>query len=239
MNLIIKYLEYTRTPIYSLFFTLPFFLIYEVGIFLTSNENLSIMRNGADALMRQILSTFGLVGLYWMGAIFFIAIILTFLVQRKYWYDIEIFGNYLIIMVFESLFWSLLLYFFMSNVYIFLMNPNGEVLIQQITLAIGAGIYEEFFFRVVLILLISSILALVFNWNKKINNWLSMIIAAGIFSAFHFIGDYADFFSFKIFMVRFLAGIILGTLYFFRGFGITAWSHSIYDLIIITKITTQ
>lgn len=197
------------------------------------------MRNGADALMRQILSTFGLVGLYWMGAIFFIAIILTFLVQRKYWYDIEIFGNYLIIMVFESLFWSLLLYFFMSNVYLFLMNPNGEVLIQQITLAIGAGIYEEFFFRVVLILLISSILALVFNWNKKINNWLSMIIAAGIFSAFHFIGDYADFFSFKIFMVRFLAGIILGTLYFFRGFGITAWSHSIYDLIIITKITTQ
>ena len=239
MNLIIKYLEYTRTPIYSLFFTLPFFLIYEVGIFLTSNENLNIMRNGADALMRQILSTFGLVGLYWMGAIFFIAIILTFLVQRKYWYDIEIFGNYLIIMVFESLFWSLLLYFFMSNVYLFLMNPNGEVLIQQITLAIGAGIYEEFFFRVVLILLISSILALVFNWNKKINNWLSMIIAAGIFSAFHFIGDYADFFSFKIFMVRFLAGIILGTLYFFRGFGITAWSHSIYDLIIITKITTQ
>lgn len=239
MNLIIKYLEYTRTPIYSLFFTLPFFLIYEVGIFLTSNENLNIMRNGADALMRQILSTFGLVGLYWMGAIFFIAIILTFLVQRKFWYDIEIFGNYLIIMVFESLFWSLLLYFFMSNVYLFLMNPNGEVLIQQITLAIGAGIYEEFFFRVVLILLISSILALVFNWNKKINNWLSMIIAAGIFSAFHFIGDYADFFSFKIFMVRFLAGIILGTLYFFRGFGITAWSHSIYDLIIITKITTQ
>jgi membrane protease YdiL (CAAX protease family) len=232
-------LEYTRTPIYSLLFTLPFFLIYEVGIFLTSNENLNIMRNGADALMRQILSTFGLVGLYWMGAIFFIAIILTFLVQRKYWYDIEIFGNYLIIMVFESLFWSLLLYFFMSNVYLFLMNPNGEVLIQQITLAIGAGIYEEFFFRVVLILLISSILALVFNWNKKINNWLSMIIAAGIFSAFHFIGDYADFFSFKIFMVRFLAGIILGTLYFFRGFGITAWSHSIYDLIIITKITTQ
>lgn len=239
MNLIIKYLEYTRTPIYSLLFTLPFFLIYEVGIFLTSNENLNIMRNGADALMRQILSTFGLVGLYWMGAIFFIAIILTFLVQRKFWYDIEIFGNYLIIMVFESLFWSLLLYFFMSNVYLFLMNPNGEVLIQQITLAIGAGIYEEFFFRVVLILLISSILALVFNWNKKINNWLSMIIAAGIFSAFHFIGDYADFFSFKIFMVRFLAGIILGTLYFFRGFGITAWSHSIYDLIIITKITTQ
>ena len=79
MNLIIKYLEYTRTPIYSLLFTLPFFLIYEVGIFLTSNENLNIMRNGADALMRQILSTFGLVGLYWMGAIFFIAIILTFL----------------------------------------------------------------------------------------------------------------------------------------------------------------
>ena len=44
-----------------------------------------------------------------------------------------------------------------------------------------------------------------------------MIIAAGIFSAFHFIGEFGDYFSFNIFMVRFFAGIVLGLLYFFRG----------------------
>jgi hypothetical protein len=66
-----------------------------------------------------------------------------------------------------------------------------------------------------------------------------MVIAAGIFSSFHFIGEYGDFFSFNIFMVRFLAGIVLGTLYFLRGFGITAWSHAVYDLIVLTRMTTQ
>jgi hypothetical protein len=40
-------------------------------------------------------------------------------------------------------------------------------------------------------------------------------------------------------MVRFLAGIVLGAMYFIRGFGITAWSHAIYDLIVLTRVTTQ
>jgi membrane protease YdiL (CAAX protease family) len=119
------------------------------------------------------------------------------------------------------------------------MNPNGKILIQQITLAIGAGIYEEFLFRVVLILILSSILSIIFKWNKNSINSVSIIISAGIFSAFHFIGEFGDFFSFDIFMARFLAGILLGILYLFRGFGITAWSHSIYDLIVLTKITIE
>jgi hypothetical protein len=40
-------------------------------------------------------------------------------------------------------------------------------------------------------------------------------------------------------MIRFLAGIALGILYCFRGFGIAAWTHSLYDLIVLTRITTQ
>ena len=47
----------------------------------------------------------------------------------------------------------------------------------------------------------------------------------------------ANSFTYPIYM--FLAGIILGTIYFFRGFGITAWSHAIYDLIVLTRITTE
>ena len=59
-----------------------------------------------------------------------------------------------------------------------------------------------------------------------------------LFSLFHFIGEFGDYFSFDIFMIRFLAGIALGILYCFRGFGITAWTHSLYDLIVLTRITT-
>ena len=229
----------TRSPLYSFLFTVPLFLIYEIGIFLTSSDDMFVLRNGADALMRQILATFGITGLYWVGLIFFIGFIIAFILQRKYWEETQIHSDYFLLMMVESVGWSVLIYFLMTNIYLLLMNPTGSMLVQQVTLAVGAGIYEEFLFRVLLIAGISVILGFIFQWSDKTRNWAAMVIAAGIFSSFHFIGEYGDFFSFNIFMVRFLAGIALGTLYFLRGFGITAWSHAVYDLIVLTRMTTQ
>ena len=233
------YWRSTRSPLYSFLFTIPLFLIYEIGILLTSADDMLVLRNGADALMRQILATFGVSGLYWMGGLFFVGFIIAFILQRKFWQETQVHGDYLLLMMGESLAWSVLIYYFMSNVSLLLMNPTGSLLIQRVTLAVGAGIYEEFFFRVLLIAGISMILGFIFQWPDKTRNWAAMVIAAGIFSSFHFIGEYGDFFSFNIFMIRFLAGIALGTLYFLRGFGITAWSHAIYDLIVLTRMTTQ
>ena len=50
---------------------------------------------------------------------------------------------------------------------------------------------------------IGGILGFIFQWNSTLRNLIAMIIAAGIFSAFHFIGEFGDYFSFNIFMVRF------------------------------------
>ena len=234
-----SYWRSTRSPLYSFLFTIPLFLIYEIGIFLTSSDDMFVLRNGADALMRQILAPFGITGLYWVGVIFFIGFIIAFILQRKFWEETQIHSDYFLLMMVESVGWSVLIYFLMTNVYLLLMNPTGSMLVQQVTLAVGAGIYEEFLFRVLLIAGISVILGFIFQWSDKSRNWAAMVIAAGIFSSFHFIGEYGDFFSFNIFMIRFLAGIALGTLYFLRGFGITAWSHAVYDLIVLTRMTTQ
>ena len=190
-----SYWRSTRSPLYSFLFTIPLFLIYEIGIFLTSSDDMFVLRNGADALMRQILATFGIAGLYWVGAIFFIGFIITFILQRKYWEETQIHSDYFLLMMMESVAWSVLIYFLMSNVYLLLMNPTGSMLVQQVTLAVGAGIYEEFLFRVLLIAGISVILGFIFQWSDKSRNWAAMVIAAGIFSSFHFIGEYGDFFS--------------------------------------------
>ena len=234
---------------YSFMFTVPLFLIYEIGIILTSSDNLFAVRNGADVLMRQILvstldlSTFGANGLYLMGIVFFIGFVSIYFLQRTYWDQISLNNNFLIIMFIESILWAIILFFMMSNAQILLMLTRGKIIVQQVTLAVGAGIYEEMLFRVILIYVISSILGFIFLWGKKLKQITAMVIAAGIFSLFHFIGDFGDSFLdpdwFNIFMIRFLAGIVLGLLYFARGFGITAWTHSVYDLIIVTRITTQ
>ncbi|MAL64998.1 MAG: hypothetical protein CMF94_02735 [Candidatus Marinimicrobia bacterium] len=206
---------------------------------LCKSDDISYLRNGADALMRQMLSSFGISGLFWMGGGFLIGSIAIYLIQKFSWEEYEIKSSYFVSMVIESILWSYLLFIFMSNMHLFLMAPIGYKVIQNVTLAIGAGIYEEILFRVVLIFLLNYILSLVFQWKNYLKNSVSIILASIFFSLFHFIGEFGDYYSFNIFMIRFLAGIYLGVLYCLRGFGIAAWSHSLYDLLVLTRITTQ
>ena len=232
-----SYFLQTRSSFYSFLFTIPLFFIYEVGILFLSTDDILVVRNGADFLMRSILESFGIFGLYGLGAIFLIGFIITYIYFFNDKSNKSIRPDYLFIMIFESVCWALILYFLLSKFMLVLMNPIGKTITQQVTLAVGAGIYEEFLFRVMLISGLTGIIGFVFLWSEKVRKAAALIIAAGIFSAFHFVGDYGDFFSMELFLLRFFAGIVLGILYIARGFGITAYAHSIYDLIVLIQIT--
>ena len=234
-----SYLHDSRSALYSFIFTLPLFFIYETGIIFLSNDDIVIIRNGADFLLRNILESFGIFGLYSLGVVFFIGFSVSYLIYFRSEDNKNIKAEYLFAMMVESIFWSAILYFLLSKFMLVLMNPIGKTIIQQVILAIGAGIYEEFLFRVVLISGLSFVIGFIFLWNDILVKVSALIVSAGIFSAFHFFGDYGDFFSIELFLIRFVAGIILGLLYYFRGFGITATSHSIYDLIVLIQLTTR
>ena len=62
------------------------------------------------------------------------------------------------------------------------MATNGYRVIQNVTLAIGAGIYEEILFRVILIFSFNYIFALVFRWNNYLNTGISIVFASIFFS---------------------------------------------------------
>ena len=234
-----SYFIQTKSSFYSFLFTIPLFIIYEIGIIFLSKDDIIVVRNGADFLMRAILESFGIFGLYGLGAIFLIGFIVTyvFLLGDKDSSDIK--TEYLFIMVFESVIWAILLYILLSKFMVLLMIPIGKVVLQQVILAVGAGIYEEFLFRVLLISGLSSIIVFVFLWEERGANIAALIIAAAIFSGFHFMGEYGDYFTMELFLLRFFAGIILGILYYARGFGITAYAHSIYDLIVLIQVTIR
>ena len=234
-----SYLHHSRSALYSFIFTLPLFFIYEAGILFLSNEDIVIIRNGADFLLKNILESFGIFGLYSLGIVFFIGFLVSYIIYFRSDDNKNIKAEYLFIMMLESIFWSVILYFLLSKFMLVLMNPIGKTIIQQVTLAIGAGIYEEFLFRVILISGLSFVIGFIFLWDDILVKMSALIVSAAIFSAFHFFGDYGDFFSIELFLIRFVAGIILGLLYYFRGFGITATSHSIYDLIVLIQLTTR
>ena len=234
-----SYWSETHSPLYSFIFVMPLFVLYEVGTVLLSAEDIMVLRNGADVLMKQVMGLFGIYGMYGFSASFMVGFSIAFLRQKKSLKTMVIKGEYLLIMFFESILYSALLFVLLGFFQTFFMSPISKQLFQQVVLSLGAGIYEEFVFRVILITGIAAILGFIFQWKKSVRYFGGVIVAAVIFSLFHFIGDFGDSFSFDLFFIRFVAGIILGIIYAFRGFGVAAYSHAFYDLIILTIITTN
>ncbi len=225
---------------YNLIFVLPLLGLYEIGLMLISRDDLPNLRNAADVLMRQMMMQFGLIGLYGFGLLFIIGFSLVYFLQKNSWSHIQIHGNYFIFMLIESIVWAGVLYYFMQIVQSpFLMNPNTRNIIQQVVLSIGAGIYEEFIFRVLLITGLMSVLHFIFQWNISLRRMGAIVGAAALFSLFHFIGILGEDPTISLFIIRFLAGIFLGVLYTVRGFGITACAHGVYDLILVTQSFTE
>jgi hypothetical protein len=110
-------------------------------------------------------------------------------------------------------------------------------LLANIVTSIGAGIYEELIFRLILICVLMALFQNILRFNHKNSILLSVLISAALFSAHHHI----DFFSGQLYQrapfnwpefgFRTIAGIYFALLFAIRGFGITAGTHAFYDII--------
>ena len=236
----LNYWRETHSPLYSFIFTLPLFLIYEIGVFAISASDLPLLRNGADVLMRQVLEIFGVFGAYGFSGTFLIGFVVAFLRQKKNLMSSAIRGEYLLTMFFESIGWAIILTIVMMwTPSLLMISTKDSRLMQHIVLAVGAGIYEEFAFRVVLITGLSHVIGFIFQWNQLAKNITAILLSAMLFSGFHFVGIYGELPSINLFLIRILAGVVLGIIYVMRGFGVAAYTHTIYDLFVLAKFTTS
>ena len=103
----------------------------------------------------------------------------------------------------------------------------------KVMLALGAGLFEELVFRVALVSLVGFVAGRIFGWRPVIAGLTAVIVSALFFAAFHYIGPYGDPLHLDSFVFRFLGGLAFSTVYVLRGFGITAWTHTLYDLLVI------
>jgi hypothetical protein len=56
-----------------------------------------------------------------------------------------------------------------------------------------------------------------------------------VFAAFHYIGPFGDPLDLYSFVFRTIAGLFFSALYLLRGFGITAWTHALYDVFLLLR----
>src|SRR5437763_589768 len=85
------------------------------------------------------------------------------------------------------------------------------------------------FYQVLAVLLAHALL----GWRPVAAGVAATLIGAAIFSAFHYIGPYGDRLQVYSFVFRMVAGLFFSALYLTRGFGITAWTHALYDVLLL------
>lgn len=102
---------------------------------------------------------------------------------------------------------------------------------QALALSLGAGLFEEFVFRVLLLGMLMAVLRLVFaGWLCAA---LSIVTAAFLFALAHHVGPLGEPLTAQAFLFRWVAGLLFTLLYYARGFGVTAYAHALYDIRIL------
>jgi len=110
--------------------------------------------------------------------------------------------------------------------------PAGASIIDRrfdIILSVGAGIYEEMVFRLILITLLTMLFTDMLKVPKKRSTVVIVVISAVSFALYHYLGK--ERFEWRSFAFRATAGAYFAILFVTRGFGISAGTHATYDIL--------
>ena len=264
-----SYLERTSRPVYAIMFLLPFIVFYEVGTILINTDvlNQSQVRVVAFVWLQEFLGYLGYNGkLAWIAPPLVVILILLGLqlASRKRWSfawsDVWPMGPMwvecillaiplIVLSLFvnnpdalgpadqgASLSCSSLMPLQSGNV------PHTGTLLASMVTGVGAGIYEELIFRLILICALMLFFQDLLGVEHRVSVILSILISAGLFSAHHHYvfleGQFTlspdNQFTWTAFGFRATAGVYFAGLFAVRGFGIAVGTHVFYDIMATT-----
>ena len=238
------YAAVTRTATYGFWAALPLLVLYEVGVLLATGGT-GAVRVGADVWLKQILAGLGATGMLALG----VGVLAAGLVV--WWRERDrrppLVARYFAFIVLEALVYAVVLATLVGGVTAFLFADGGgswpaAMLAQlgqfslglQLALSIGAGLYEELVFRVLLVGGLAIGLRRGARWDRTKAYLVAALVGAVVFSAVHHIGTFGDPFTMQVFTFRFLFGLALNAVFLVRGFALAAWAHALYDVLVVT-----
>jgi hypothetical protein len=244
------YLEATRHPLVCVIFVLPLLLAYELGMH-ALDSGAATQRNGADVWLRDLLTSLGISALY--GAP---ATILVILLAWGLWRRQSVPPDLMSVgigMTLESCLFAAGLFGISQGMLplIGFLRESGlasaptetavlstglDPACQQILRYLGAGLYEETLFRLVLF---SAMWGLFLYWDMP-TGWAFLLAGLGsalCFAGAHHVGAHGEPFHALVFLFRTLAGWYFAWIFFFRGFGIAVGAHALYDVLVGILLT--
>ncbi len=220
-------------PLDSLIFLLPFILFYEVASWTTGHAALVSAddRVVAFQLMRIFFELFGATGMVMPGLAVVVILLATHAVSGQSW---RIKPRSVVLLYAESAAWAVPLISMNRLIRMSASDWPIESWVRDATLGIGAGVYEELVFRLVLISVIVIIGADLLRFSHNATLVAAVLIAAGLFALHHHPPLGGEPFDTFRFCFRSMAGAYLGVIFVFRGYGPAAGAHIAYNLIVVS-----
>ena len=241
-----SYWALSNRPLHILAFLLPLLIAYELGsaIYLVSASDGTHRTIQAQRLLGQFFELFGAAGLFLPGIALLTVLLVWHVLLRDRWrIELPVLGG----MFVESAGWTfplLVLAAAHSRATAGMVVPAAagqgvETLLSmpwqaRLMISLGAGLYEEMLFRLLLIAFLHLIIADLAQVNKKLASVLCIVGSALAFALYHDTtlasGAGTDWGKLLFFTA---SGVYLGSVYVLRGFGIVVGAHALYDTLVL------
>lgn len=222
----------TARPLASLVFLSPFLVFYAAGLIWVRPD----LAARADILLRDVLRLLGLTGILAPTWLAVVVLLVWHLVRRDPWrVPAGLLGRMAAetVILTVPLFVILALFHSWQHAGLDVGAAAGRppFWLAVAMTSIGAGIYEELLFR---LLMVGGMIFLVRHVLR--NESYGVVVAvvlmtAALFAGAHTLDDPSRF-SWLSFLYRTAAGAYLGFVFAYRGFGIVAGVHMVFDLVI-------
>jgi len=234
-------------PLHMLAFLAPLVVLYELGSirYLTTSEAGERQTILAERLLGEFFELFGAVGLMLPGAALLTVLLIWHVLLGDRW---RIRPGVLGGMALESFAWTMPL-LVLAAVHsgaaervaaAAAPDPAAGLASLEwqarLTIAIGAGLYEEMLFRLVLIALLHTVFADLLRFGQGIAAALAVAGAAVAFGLYHDTTLPTGGTDWPKLLFLTAAGGYLGAVYILRGFGIVAGTHAVYDIMVLVLL---
>lgn len=234
-----SYWNASRRPLEILVFLAPFIALYEIGLVHLLREDRGTITNLAHEWMVRFMGVFydDLLGLTLPAVVVVTVLLLWQILSRNPW---RVSPRVLGLMLIEALLLVLPLLMLSRLVQQHLPLLGGEERLladlgplARIAMSIGAGLYEEFVFRMLVVFVIHTVVVDVLRFPGAWGTAIAVLCSALLFTIYHPVWGEDGTASVRRIAFYLLAGLWFGVLYVLRGFGIVVAVHAFYDMVIL------
>lgn len=233
------YVSRTRQFHVNVLFLMPWVVVYELALLATRSP----LENAAGAWLKDLGATLGRDALLTITLLTCVLLSMIVLLRvRQAREDSGVFGGMLV----EGLAYGAALGLVsrgLTEVF-----PLGRMVpldagfvetwrrgLQDMGLAIGAGIFEELVFRGGVLMGVFLLVRHAVGADRVTSFIAAILLSSWLFSAYHHWGATGEPYDGVVFTFRFWAGACLGAVFVTRGLGIAAFAHGFYDVLVLVS----